>query len=193
MASITTISVSPSSQAGDNVHGGTALEQALKYGTNAATAAAIRRSLQPGSGGALIFSPAPCVWMPPARSHPRTSYGAHDNPRVFRLRRVAHCALLDARRPLIGECPSHNVHTWDAFIKGDGFAPSIMRCEPSCNFGESGASRQTTLERLRKNCKCLSAIGFDSKSHRRAELESRSNSSLATATREGISDFTATS
>ena len=33
-------------QAGDNVRGRTALEQALKYGTNAATAAAIRRSLE---------------------------------------------------------------------------------------------------------------------------------------------------
>ena len=33
-------------QAGDNVRGRTTLEQALKYGTNPATAAAIRRSLE---------------------------------------------------------------------------------------------------------------------------------------------------
>ena len=46
----------------------------------------------------------------------------------------------------------------------------MKRCEPSCNLGESGASRQTALERLRKNYKCLPAIRFDAKSHRRGGI-----------------------
>ena len=125
--------------------------------------------------------------------HPRTSRGAHDDPSAPRLGRLTHRRDGSDGRVLeaIGTSSKRSSFVPPAPIRPPRSHAHprqlsrqkslrliviartrafILRREPRCNFGELGASRQTTLERLRKNSKCLPAIRFDSKSDRRGEI-----------------------
>ena len=120
------------------------------------------------SGGALIFTVRPpaseiatghCRITHEHRRVPTTIRGLFDLAEWLTAHGGTHGAqlLADAR-------PRSHAH-------GRRLASFNQRgAQPSCNFGESGASRQTALERLRKNYKCLPAIRFDSKSHRRGGI-----------------------
>ena len=140
------------------------------------------------------FPSGPAFELPPALRSPTNIVRCPRRSVGFRPRRVAHCARLDARRPIDWRMPvARRPH-----LGGVSYGRSDSRLQ------SSGASRAaTSANRVLPDRRRSSACGKTTSVCRRsaltrrvtgeAELESRSNRSVATATSEGISDFTATS